>query len=60
MVWETIVSYGNIYKVLNPINWEELSYGIHNNCLTINETTRVKKKGEEKVTKPSLLSLFTD
>lgn len=49
-----------IYKILNPLTWEDLSYGIHNNCLTINENTRVKKGGEEKEIKPSLLSLFID
>jgi len=60
MHWQKVLANQQTYLVLNPNNWIELSYGLHHNCLTINENTRVIKKGEELVTKPTLLSLFTD
>ena len=31
-----------VYKILNPQNWEELAYGIHNNLLTCNKNTEDK------------------
>jgi len=39
------VTLGNkTYMILNPQNWEELSYGIHNELLTCNKNTEDKPK----------------
>ena len=35
---------GKVYIILNPQNWEELSYGIHNDLLTCNKNTEDKPK----------------
>lgn len=35
-----------VYMILNPRNWEELSYGIHNNLLTCNNKTELNRKNE--------------
>jgi len=58
MGWEIVTLWNQKYKVMNPNNWEELSYGLHNDCLGPSEVTRIKKEKEKKAEPSSLLDLF--
>jgi len=49
--------YNKSYMILNPRNWEELSYGLHNELLTCNKYTEIKEASDITYLKSLLINL---
>ena len=60
MEWTTLKLHQKTYRILNPNNWEELSYGIHKNVLVPNDNTEVKEEIKEKISPCIFELLITD